>query len=227
MRAERAVPLPQSAPLADPRSMSERVADALRDAIRSGELADGTELNQIALAAHFGISRVPVREAMRQLQAEGWIHAEKHQRAVVRGLTAERILEVLELRAVLEAHLVAKAVPKMTEPVLAELRAICGAMSRAGDHRRWLELNREFHRTLYQPSGCVTTIELLEQLTSQVERYVRGRGARIAREREALREHRAILDAVRTKDVREAQRLVRLHVEHTANRFHASTPPTP
>ncbi len=81
------------------RITADYVADALRDAIHRGELADGAELNQAALATHFGVSRVPVREAMRQLQAEGLIDASAHRLAVVRALDLERVVELYDARA--------------------------------------------------------------------------------------------------------------------------------
>lgn len=202
--------------LKDRRTASEAVAESLRSAIRSGRLADGAELNQVALAEHFGVSRVPVREAMRQLQAEGWITARPHHRAVVHALGREQILEILELRALLESHLMAKSVANIGEARLARLERLCEQMERLTDHERWLEANRTFHRELYVDSGAETTIELVEQLSAQVERYVRDlRGKGVERNGEAVAEHRAILEAVRARDVPKAKRLIEAHIEHT------------
>ncbi len=209
--------------LDDQRSFSEHIAIWLRDAIRSGELADGAELNQIALADRFGVSRVPVREAMRQLQAEGWIDAKRHQRAVVRGISRERVLEILELRAVIETFLIAKAATAIAPAEVERLRALCDEMDATTDHRHWLELNQTFHSALYASANSVTATELLEQLSGQVERYVRSHGEAISRAQEADAEHRAILAAVGRGDVAEAQRLVQLHIGHTTQRFREST----
>ncbi|HXP94392.1 MAG TPA: GntR family transcriptional regulator [Candidatus Binatia bacterium] len=201
--------------LKDRRTASEAVAESLRSAIRSGSLADGSELNQVALAEHFGVSRVPVREAMRQLQAEGWITARPHHRAVVQALSPERILEILELRALLEAHLIVKSIPKIGDQRLARLERLCEQMDRLTDHQRWLEANRAFHRELYEDSGAETTIELVEQLNAQVERYVRTRGDGIDRGGEAGAEHRAIIAAVRERDAHAAKHLIEAHIERT------------
>jgi DNA-binding GntR family transcriptional regulator len=205
------------------RSLSEHVAIALREAIRSGELPDGSELNQIALADRFGVSRVPVREAMRQLQAEGWIDAKRHQRAVVRGISRERVLEMLELRALIETFLIGKAVATIADAELTRLDAVVDEMSACSDHRRWLELNRTFHSELYASANAVTATGLLDGLGAQVERYVRAHGEHIGREGEADAEHRAILAAVRGRDVAESQRLVQCHIGHTTQRFRASS----
>lgn len=201
------------------RSFSEHIAISLRDAIRSGSLPDGYELNQIALAEHFGVSRVPVREAMRQLQAEGWIDAKRHQRAVVRGFSPERIVEILELRAAIEAFLIEKTCAAITRAELSRLDSLCDEMAASRDHRHWLELNQVFHNSLYVPAQSQTASELLDQLGSQVERYVRSINATIGREREAVAEHRRIVVAVRKRDVTESQRLIRAHINQTLIRF--------
>ena len=209
--------------LDDRRSLSEQIAIWLRDAIRSGELEDGSELNQIALADQFGVSRVPVREAMRQLQAEGWIDAKRHQRAVVRGISRERILEILELRALIETFLIEKTIVTITAAEVKRLTGLCDEMDATADHRHWLELNQTFHSALYASANSVTATKLLEQLSAQVERYVRSHGEHIRREGEADAEHRAILAAVRRRDVAESQRLVQLHIGHTTQRFRESS----
>jgi DNA-binding GntR family transcriptional regulator len=209
--------------LDDRRSFSENIAIWLRSAIRSGELADGSELNQIALADQFGVSRVPVREAMRQLQAEGWIDAKRHQRAVVRGISRERILEILELRAVIETFLIQKTVATITDAELQRLGGLCDEMDVTSDHPHWLELNGTFHSALYASAKCVTATELLEGLSAQVERYVRAHGEDISRNGEAGAEHRAILAAVGRRDVAEAQRLAQAHIGHTTQRFRESS----
>jgi DNA-binding GntR family transcriptional regulator len=217
------MPLPlEPPPLNDRRSFSEHIAISLRDAIRSGELPDGYELNQIALAEHFGVSRVPVREAMRQLQAEGWIDAKRHQRAVVRGFSPDRIVEILELRAVIETYLIEKTIATIEPAELQRLEGLCDEMAASRDHRHWLELNHVFHSALYASAGSLTATELVDQLSSQVERYVRSIGESIDREREAVDEHRAILAAVRLRDVAESQRLIRRHILQTMQRFRAA-----
>jgi DNA-binding GntR family transcriptional regulator len=153
---------------------------------------------------------------MRQLQAEGWITARPHHRAVVQALSRERILEILELRALLESHLMAKTIARIDDARIARLERLCDQMDRLADHQRWLEANRAFHRELYEDCGAETAIELVEQLSAQVERYVRdSRGKGVERNDEAVAEHRAILGAVRERDAAKAKRLIEAHIEHT------------
>jgi DNA-binding GntR family transcriptional regulator len=196
-------------------SVADRITNSLRDAIRTGALADGTELNQVALSEHFGVSRVPVREALRALEAEGWITAPTHYRAFVQGLSIDRIEQIFDLRALLETHLIAKAIAKIGATQIADLHERCAAMDRMRDHDEWLAANHAFHRALLEPSGGTLLIELIEQFSSQVERYLRVRHAGRDRQAAAGREHRAIVRAVKDRDVARARKLLRAHIMQT------------
>jgi DNA-binding GntR family transcriptional regulator len=205
------------AKLPNRRVTSDYVAEALRDAINQGVLPDGAVLNQVALAERFGISRVPVREAMKQLQAEGLISAEPHRPAVVRGLSIERIVETYDIRGLVEGYLLEKAAPQIDAAAIKELRRLLREMAKVDDHQRWLELNAEFHERLYEPSGATTGLELAAQLRARGERYVHlwsgGRG--IQRISEAAREHKRIVDLVAAGDAAGARREVEQHIAHT------------
>ena len=196
-------------------SVADRITYSLREAIRNGELTDGTELNQVTLSAHFGVSRVPVREALRALEVEGWITAPTHQRAFVQGLSPDRIEQIFEVRCLLETHLIGKAIPLVDAKRLADLRARCVAMDRMRDHAAWLAANRCFHRALLEPTGATMIIDLVEQLSSQVERYLRVRQAGRERQATAGAEHRAVVKAVADRDVGRARKLLREHIMHT------------
>jgi DNA-binding GntR family transcriptional regulator len=184
------------------RTSSDHVADALRAAINSGHLADGEELNQVELAEHFGVSRVPVREAIRRLEAEGLIEAAAHRRAVVRGFDLAGIAESFELRALIEGHLVEAAVPLMERSLLSELSALNAAIRDEPDDRRVLALDAEFHRRLYEPAGRPTALEIVTQLRSRAERYVLLRSDCFVGEqvRWLTRDHATILRLARSGD---------------------------
>jgi DNA-binding GntR family transcriptional regulator len=196
-------------------SVADRITHSLRDAIRSGTLADGTELNQVALSEHFGVSRVPVREALRALEAEGWITAPTHYRAFVQGLSKDRIEQIFEVRSLLEAHLIGKAIPHIDAERIADLNKRCAAMDRMRDHDEWLAANRAFHRALLEPSGAIMIIDLVEQLGCQPERYLRMRRAGRDRQSVAGAEHRAIVAAVAKRDVARARKLLQAHIMQT------------
>jgi DNA-binding GntR family transcriptional regulator len=198
--------------LRERRTAASTVADSLRAAIQSGVLHDGVELNQVALAEHFGISRVPVREAMRALEAEGWISALPHRRAVVAAVSPTRVAETFEVRALLEGHLIEQSIAAMSPAQLERLTALSQAMETMTDHSEWVAANRRWHQLLLEPSGSEMTLELIAQLTSQVERYLNLRGENVVREAEAGHEHRDILQAVAAKDVTLARERLTAHI---------------
>jgi len=204
------------------------IADALRAAINNGQLEDGAVLNQVELAEHFGVSRVPVREALRRLEAEGLVDASAHRRAVVSGLSPDRVAEIYELRGLIEGHLGEKAVPHVDRRRLATLSALNREMRDVRDHQRWLELNREFHETLYEPAGRPAALELLQSLRQRGERYVqmwtRGRG--LERPVEAAREHAAIVRAVRRGDAQATREAIMSHIDSTRDAIMALAPRT-
>lgn len=209
------------ADFSDRRITADYVADALRQAIHGGDLADGAVLNQAALAAHFGVSRVPVREAMRQLQAEGLIDTRAHRLAVVRSLDLDRIVEIYDLRAVMEGFVIERAVPQIDDVVLHAAQAVEDEMRGDVDHATWLELNARFHRLLYLPSGAETTLELIDQLRVRGERYVRlwSQGSGLHRPAEAGEEHARILALVGAGDGAGARAAVERHIQHTRDRL--------
>jgi DNA-binding GntR family transcriptional regulator len=198
------------------RTTSDDIADALREAILQGHFQDGAELNQVAIAKHYGTSRVPLREALRQLQAEGLVSARAHQRAVVVGLSLDRVLEVMDIRIMLEGYLLERALPNITPERVAELRGVCDEMERIADHAEWLRHNREFHQKLYAPSGATFTLAMATQLSGRIERYLYMWSRRgVQRAPEAGAEHHRILDAVAEHDTRRATLELGIHLVHT------------
>lgn len=189
----------------------------LREAILSGEFQDGQDLNQVELAARFGVSRVPVREALRELQAEGLVLARAHHQVVVQGIPTERLNEIFRVRILLERHLLEAAVPRSTAPHLRRLERLFAELVQEREHREWLRKNREFHRALYEPSGAHFIMRLVEQLAVQHERYLllRSAGQGVPRSRDADNEHHAILEAVGEHDVELACALLEIHIART------------
>lgn len=202
------------------RTASDDVADALRNAIVRGDFQDGEELNQVTLARHFGVSRVPVREALRQLQAEGLISAKAHMRAVVTALTTERVAEVLDLRILMESYLLRRAADRLTDQDVSELTELCDEMERTDDHEAWLALNSRFHAGLYAAAGADLALDLSQKLAARIQRYLHeGRGDAVHRNSEANAEHRRILDAVSGGEVDEACSLLEAHIGGTRRRI--------
>jgi DNA-binding GntR family transcriptional regulator len=201
--------------LRERQSTADHIVRALRGAIQNGDLADGMELSQVALAQHFGVSRVPVREALRALEAEGWISAPANLRATVQSLTPAEIDEIFRIRRLIEPDLLGRAIPNIDEAMVAELRARCTAMDSLQDHASWVEGNREFHRALLAPSGATFTLRLVEQLSAQMQRYLSRLRAQSLRQQEAGAEHEALVEAVARQNVRKAQSILRQHIDHS------------
>ncbi len=200
------------------RTTSDTVADELRAAIVRGDFEDGKELNQVDLARQFGVSRVPIREALRQLKAEGLISSEPHMRAAVVGHTLERIVEILELRTMLETYLMTRSAARMTDADLADLRKLCVKMIRTRNHDDWLAMNAQFHDQLYSHADAPIASDLAHHLSLRVQRYVRMvRSSGRNRSGDANREHAAILDAIERNDIPAAHTELERHIQHTTN----------
>jgi DNA-binding GntR family transcriptional regulator len=191
------------------------LAAALRTAIYDGQFADGEELNQVELANFFHVSRVPIREALRQLQAEGLVRIIAHHRTVVVGLSLPQILELIEMRAVLEAHMVGKSAPKLDKAAIKRLRQICDETDQLRDYgSRWVVKNWDFHRILYSAAGSQAMIDAVERIHLHIERYARLAGT-AARQKQAAAEHREIVQAIEKKDYEKASTLTERHVLNT------------
>jgi DNA-binding GntR family transcriptional regulator len=201
--------------LRERRTITDYLATALRTAIYDGQFADNEELNQVELANFFGVSRVPIREALRQLQAEGLVRNIAHHRTVVAGLTLPQILESIEMRAILESNLLRKAARNFEKTDLDQLRKICEETDLIKDYgSRWVLKNWEFHRALYGRSESPTMIDAVERIQLNVERYAR-RAGNTERLRQAASEHWQIFKAIERKDVTKAGDLLERHIMHT------------
>lgn len=197
------------------RTTADYLVSALRTAIYDGQFADGEELNQVELANFFKVSRVPIREALRQLQAEGLVRIVAHRRTVVAGLNLEEILEFIEMRAVLESFMVRKCAPHLDDAALVSLRRLCDEMDRIADYGpNWVLRNSEFHRTLYRTNASKTVMDLIEQIHLRVERYTRQAGTQ-SRLREAAAEHRQILYYIEQRDYGAASTAMERHILNT------------
>lgn len=217
-RAAALVSVAESAPDVVPiarHTVTSQTTEALRDRILRGEYGDDAPLRQDAIAAELGVSRIPVREALRQLEAEGLVVLNPHRGAVVLTLSTGEIEELFELRAQIESDLVRRAVPRVTRDDVARAREILRAFDaafRAGDVADWGTLNWEFHATLYAPAERPFTMAVVQRLHQQSDRYFRMQLALTHGESRASVEHRQILSAVHEGDARRAALLMRQHI---------------
>lgn len=200
--------------VASPRKTAvDLVADAVRKAIESGVLAPGEKVNEEMLAAKFTVSRMPVRQALRALEAEGLIKLVPHSGAIVSQLTADELEELYYLRATLESIAVARAVPRYTAENLLDLRACLQRIDmQEATGEEYVRMNQQFHRMLYAPSGWHRLMQLIDQIGRNVTRYVFMSVAEPDLFARSAQMHWEIIEACEARDVARAQQLIRHHV---------------
>ncbi|MCL1051799.1 GntR family transcriptional regulator [Shewanella abyssi] len=196
------------------------VVEVLREKILSGEIAAGMPLRQSALADEMNVSRIPVREALLQLEAEGLVKFEAHKGATATTLSAVQVTELFDLRALIESDLLAKAIPNMTEEDLAEAESILDSLDVAFQDKdqieSWSGLNSQFHTCLYRAADKPHTIEVVNGLNTNCDRYVRLQLFLASGIPKAQQDHRELLDYCRQGDVDNAVALLRSHILHAA-----------
>jgi len=201
-------------------TVAEQAADALRRKIMAGDLPDGYPLRQDALAAEFGISRIPVREALVQLEGEGLVRIVPHKGAVVSELSVAEINELFMLRGLLEPLLLKKSAPKLTAADFAEIDAILAEYREelhTQDPTRWGELNTRLHDVLMSRAGQPRTLAIVTGLLRQTDRYTRLQLSLSADScRRAEDEHEELVRLCKTGAVRAAASLLERHIEHAA-----------
>jgi DNA-binding GntR family transcriptional regulator len=194
------------------RTATSFVADTLRTAILTGTLDDGLALRQDELAGTFGVSRMPVREALRQLEAEGLVDFKPHKGAVVAQLPLEEIWEVYEMRLMAETFALRLSLPHLTAEALDRAAALLDDIDGERDVTRWGQLNRQFHATLYSGAPRKRLASLIDQLHGSIDRYLRFLLTSLAYEDRSRDEHRAILAACRAGDCDGAVEAMRQHL---------------
>lgn len=190
------------------------IADALRQAILEGVIQGGQVLRQEELATSFGVSRMPIREALHQLEAEGWLTIYPHRGAVVTSLNASEAQELYEIRLDLEISALKKAFPNITPQDLQKAQNIVEQLDREQNIARWGELNRDFHAALYAPANRPRLLALIENLHVSVDRYMRVELTTLDYQARSQTEHRQLLEACRTGDLDQALKLLSTHIEN-------------
>lgn len=188
------------------------IAHVLREAIIAGVLRGGSQLRQSDVAADFGVSVIPVREALRQLVAEGFVVLQRNRGAIVAEVSTDEIRELFDLRVVLETLLLAAAVPHLTSADIAKAEEFQKALEDETDINRWGRWNWRFHEALYKPSGRGRTLAIVENVNSHVDRLLRLQMSLVDGKRKSRREHGALLQACRRHDVDKAVSLLKQHI---------------
>lgn len=199
------------------RSTPDLVAKVLSEAILQGVLKSGQALPQDEIALQFGLSRIPVREALRQLEGEGLVTFYPNRGAVVSHLSAAELAEISDMRIALEVLAMRTAMPHLSEDVLQRAEKILDEIDEESDPvRHWTENNWKFHSTLYGPAQRPLLLKTLKSLHNNVARYLRLHVSLLHYKEKGQEEHRQILDACRRRDAEAAEALLTKHIGDVA-----------
>lgn len=191
-----------------------RISRELAHRIVTGTIPPGARLRQDHIAAEFGTSHVPVREAFRQLEAQGLAVSEPRRGVRVASFSLAELQEVCDMRAVLEVLALRKAAPHLTRAILDQAEEATRAGDRAKDVESWDEANRHFHRLILTPCGMPRLLKSIDDLHIASARFLFS-GWRAEWEAPTDRDHRAILAALRAGQIETAAAVLARHVQWT------------
>jgi DNA-binding GntR family transcriptional regulator len=194
---------------------SHTVYSALKQRIVSGELEGGVALKQIEVAKEFGVSKIPVREALRQLETENLVEFRPRRGAVVAILSAADLHDILDIRIALECRALELAIPKMVENDFLTATEILDRYSREIDVEQWTLLNLQFHQCLYAPSGNHHLLDCISELQARMGAMMRRTVSLASGLKRPHEEHCALLGACRDGQVKTAVGILRKHIETT------------
>lgn len=209
-----------SALLGEPeyKAKADLVYERLRKGIIDGVLRPGDKLITDEIAAALRVSRMPVREAIKRLQAEGLVDVIPHKEVTVASVTKDQIRDVFAVRAVLEGLAAREAALKARPDQVRKLRALLAEMERLvleGDTAGQLVKNREFHEAIYEISGNRLLQSTAANLFDSIERY-RHRFLSIPRgPQDVLDQHCQLIDSIASHDLERAEMLAREHIDIT------------
>ncbi|EPD68795.1 MULTISPECIES: GntR family transcriptional regulator [unclassified Streptomyces] len=196
---------------------SRHIADTLRDEILAGDLPPGTWLRQDELAARLGVSRIPVREALRMLESEGLTESFPNRGSRVLVLSLQDVNTYYRMRERLEPLALTESLPHLTDHHIADLERIQGEIESQADVKHFLLLDRDFHMTTY--AGCRSghLLAMTERLWNSTQHYRRAFMELADPHRADIvnAEHRLILDAVRRRDAEDGERYLSGHIRRT------------
>lgn len=202
-------------------SLPSAVADKLRDQIIRGEIPEGAQLRQDAIATLYQVSRIPVREALRQLDAEGLIAIVPNRGAIVPALSPTDIGELFSIRALLEPEVLKLSIPHLTEENFSEadsvLRKYVSELRHQEHVSTWGRMNWQFHSILYSRANQPRFMAIIRNVNNSGERYTRLQLYLTHGVKRANEEHHQILQLCRQRNVVAACDLLREHIRHAGN----------
>lgn len=197
-------------------SLAAAVVERLRERILSGQLEEGEQLRQEAIADEFEISRIPVREALSHLAGEGLVKIVGNRGAVVAALSPDEIMQLFETRAVLESYMLRQAIPHITDADLRQAEDILVRYEKSLEHdsevKSWGRWNWSFHSALYAPANRSVMLSFLNTLNMQCDRYTRLHLIVTRDLHRAGKAHRDLLEVCRMRNPEAAASAVWEHI---------------
>ena len=209
-------------PLMNGNRLSERLRESIEEEIATGKLLPGTRLDEVDLATRFGVSRTPIREALRLLLGEGLVETRPQRGAVVAQATPQRLIEMFEVMAELEGMCARLAARRLSDGELAEIEAAhdaCRGSAAARDADAYFYANERFHYAIYAASHNTFLFEQASALQRKLRPYRRLQLRVRNRPQRSFEEHQAIVDALREGDAEKAVQAIRSHVVVQGERF--------
>lgn len=197
--------------------LRELVLEAIREAIISGALKPRERLMEIQLADELGVSRTPVREALRKLELEGFIVMVPRKGAYVADISMKDVADVFEIRIALEGLAAALAAERITDEELEEMERHLVVKAEAigkNDMEKLVEVDTKFHEALYGASRNDRLIAIINNLREQIQRFRTSSLAMPGRMKQSLDEHRSIVEAIQSRDVALARQAAQEHIEN-------------
>ncbi|HLG76925.1 MAG TPA: GntR family transcriptional regulator [Ktedonobacteraceae bacterium] len=188
------------------------ITDLLREDILSGKYRPGQPLIQEELSEHYRVSRIPIREALQHLEGEGLVRAEGKRGLVVTQLDAVEAEDIYLIRMRLEPLALQLAFPNLTKAHIGQAEDLVDAMQVETEAAQRGKLNWAFHKVLYEPAHRPYLLYTLESLHLHADRYMRFQFNVLNNQQQSQHEHVVLLQALREKNVAEAERLLRQHI---------------
>jgi len=202
--------------LNDYKPLREIVFNTLRDAIIAGELKPGERLMEVQLAEKMGVSRTPVREAIRKLELEGLVCMTPRKGVHVAELSVKDIIDVLEVRATLDGLATALSASRITDDEIKELNRINTQLITNMEKENLpgiVKKDVEFHEVIYRSSRNEKLLQIINNLREQVQRFRIIYLKDISSPKEIIKEHQSIIEAITSRNPEAAQSLAEKHIQ--------------
>lgn len=203
----------------DPANTPDLIANALRNAILQGRYKAKQPLRQDRIARELGVSKIPLREALVQLKAEGLVSFMPNRGAVVTELSAKEVDEIFTMRIALETKALERAIPNLRPADFIRAKSVLEIFEKEEDRTQWSELNWEFHATLYQASQMPRLLNTIETLHNNVTRYLIIYLDRLSAQDISQKEHLAIFNACLKRNIDAATKQLTNHLRKASKRL--------